>query len=142
MSITSTSSSSRRTSSSSDGSSSISSNSSTTDTRIYTTTTFWTTGVPDGTTSATSTTDVADATVTVSEYQPYPSSIKIVSTRDGETSSAIYYIKAIFSGNWLPVPPSLYEDPIGSSDLFLLNMVWVLNSEGHIFSPIYGPRMV
>ncbi|KAF3173998.1 hypothetical protein EYR41_004317 [Orbilia oligospora] len=143
MSITSTSSS-RRTSSSSDisDSSSISSNSSTSDTRIYTTTTFWTTGVPDGTTSATSTTDAADATVTVSEYQPYPSSIKIVSTRDGETSSAIYYIKAIFSGNWLPIPPSTYEDPIASADLFLLNMVWVLNSEGHLFSPIYGPRTV
>ncbi|KAK6515137.1 hypothetical protein TWF506_007482 [Arthrobotrys conoides] len=127
--------------SSSDSGSSMSSNSSTTDTRIYTTTTFWTTGVPDGTTSATSTTNAADATVTVSEYQPYPSSIKILSTRDGDTSSAIYYIKAIFNGNWLPVPPSIYEDT-QTGDQFLLNMVWVLNKEGHLFSPIYGPRYI
>ncbi|KAK6355998.1 hypothetical protein TWF718_000371 [Orbilia javanica] len=145
MSVTSTSSSSITSGSTSSGSSSdssISSNSSTTDTRIYTTTTFWTTGVPDGTTSATSTTDAADATVTVSEYQPYPSSIKIVSTRDGATSSAIYYIKAIFDRTWLTSLPSFYTDPNNPGNPFLDTMLWVLNSQGHLFSPIWGPRYV
>ncbi|KAK6337300.1 hypothetical protein TWF730_002706 [Orbilia blumenaviensis] len=123
----------------SSSSSTNSSSSSSSDTRVYTTTTFWTTGVPDGTTSATSTVDAADATVTVSEYRPYPSSIKIVSTRDGATSSAIYYIKALFRRDWIPALPSSYEDPTAAGFPFVDNLVWVLNDEGHLYSPIYGP---
>ncbi|KAK6500113.1 hypothetical protein TWF481_010471 [Arthrobotrys musiformis] len=125
----------------SDSSSSTASNSSSTDTRSYYTTTFWTTGVADGTTSATSTTDAA-GTITVSEYQPYPSSLKIVSTRDGATSSAILYIKYLISRSLYLISPRTYEDYQNDAWPFYDTMHWVLNSQGHLFSPISGVRTI
>ncbi|KAK6531002.1 hypothetical protein TWF281_007827 [Arthrobotrys megalospora] len=113
-----------------------SSTSSSSDTRPHTTTTYWTTGVPDGTISTTA--ETAGATVTVSEYRPYPSSIKIVSTKLGDTSAAMYYIKAIFMPNFFVQVPDSYHQ-VGVPYGWEYNLIWVLDEDGRLFIPISGP---